>query len=657
LFYTIPARWIYLTIHHNIHRDEFFEKIRKHCVKTDIKELKEKGYVAIPITSGKEASQGTLFHYFEKEEIPYWGVESSLAGVNYKQYIQMQTLDRNGFKTLPFWELSKWLKQDISNESSYILSSNEYQYDEKQLIIEGEHEINAFKQFLTDDPKPTETQRNRKYWKHFFEQMRETDRLRIFIQEKRHKDEMIISFYHSKNANGFFERRYLKPVHIVVSEAQQNEYLFTPAESVLIKKIMLCWESLTGHFEHALRVLHFKGPGYIRCHIDLFEDLSFHVTFKEINPLFPVGEEWLEKQLIYNNIGWNTIISEQNEFATFSPPPENEYEREESILSMEENKLPFHKVNSDIVVENAVVWEEKTNEERENSINEAMNNLKPTRFSRSLNDYLTDIGQFLKSRFFIKNLLAFILSVFIMVQMVKGLLYLYTRHGSGRVVADYTGKRFVTALEEARQQGFHLVTSDEVYVLNRPSGIIISQVPEKGSNIKSGRTIFCVVTGGNAPSVTLPKLSNNDEYEAYQKQLIRLGIYSRIREERFEAEYEEKTIMEVYFEGRKLSNSRINAGLVKLPKGSYLDFVISVRNTDRTPVPQLVCNTYEEAVTNITANDLIVGTIIGPENNESFSGMYVIKQEPAAGEGVFLPKGSAIILYLQKEKPEQCPEY
>jgi beta-lactam-binding protein with PASTA domain len=97
--------------------------------------------------------------------------------------------------------------------------------------------------------------------------------------------------------------------------------------------------------------------------------------------------------------------------------------------------------------------------------------------------------------------------------------------------------------------------------------------------------------------------------------------------------------------------------LVKLPKGSYLDFVISVRNTDRAPVPNLICNTYEEAVTNIIANDLTIGTIMGPESNVSFAGMYVYKQEPMPGEGVFLPKGSPVILYLQPERPAECPEY
>ena len=97
--------------------------------------------------------------------------------------------------------------------------------------------------------------------------------------------------------------------------------------------------------------------------------------------------------------------------------------------------------------------------------------------------------------------------------------------------------------------------------------------------------------------------------------------------------------------------------MVKLPKGSYLDFVISVRNTDRAPVPNLICYIYEEAATNIIANDLTIGTIMGPENNVSFAGMYVYKQEPMPGEGVFLPKGSPVILYLQPERPAECPEY
>ena len=247
--------------------------------------------------------------------------------------------------------------------------------------------------------------------------------------------------------------------------------------------------------------------------------------------------------MLHNQITWYQFIYNQNEFAKHKMPLDIVLEEtEESNILIEEKKLPFQHVNSDIVVvkeetvEEAVV--EEVEDERENRINEAMNNLAPTRFSKNFKDYASGAFRFLTSWFFIKNLLAFIISIFIVINLVKGVLYFYTKHGSAKEVIDYSGMRFDSALEKADAQGFKLVASDEVYVLNRPAGIIISQVPEKGAKIKSGRTIYCVITGGDAPSVTLPKLSNNDEYEAYQKQLLRLGIYSRIREERFESEYE-----------------------------------------------------------------------------------------------------------------------
>lgn len=657
-FYLVPARWLYITIQKKAEIKDFIEKIRKHCPKIDPKALKEYGYTVIPVSSGKIAAQGTLFRFFENEKIPYWGSASIFSSVNFTKSVQIQTLNKNGFKTLPSWQISTWLQQDASHSNKYILSSNEYIFQSKGIEILGEHEISAFKQFISVVPVLNETQRNRKIWHHFYEEINEPDRLNAFLQEYRDDDDLIVPFFNVKKSADSFDRVYLTPVHITKGEDLQIKYLFSVKESELLEKIQSVWSDLTAQIEKGLEILGITCPGYVRFNAVIFEDRSFQILFKEVNPLFSSIDPWLEKQLIYNKITWNHIISHQNEYAKFKIPNEEEMEESEEIfISFEEKKLPFQHLISDIVVEKVELPEEAPEVEKENRIKEAMNNLTPTRFSKKFNDYAIELWHFLKSWFFMKNLLAFIISIFLVVNILKGILYLYTRHGSGKDVIDYSGMSFDSALEKAGDQGFKLVASDEVYVLNRPAGIIISQTPEKGSKIKSGRTIYCVVTGDDAPSVTLPKLSNNDEYEAYQKQLIRLGVYSRIREERFESEYEEKTILEVYFEGKKLSNSRINAGQVKLPKGSYLDFVISVRNTDRAPVPNLICNTYEEAVTNIIANDLTVGTIIGPENNESFSGMFVYKQEPTAGEGVFLPKGSPVILYLQTEKPEQCPEY
>jgi len=667
ILYRVPARWIYLTIQNNLEIQEVFNKVRKHCSKISIAELREKEYRIIPITSGKTAVTGALFQWLEREQLPYWGVAPAFSMVNYKRSAQIQSLSKNGIKTNPFWQISTWLNENSLSDKGYFITSDEYHFNQKTIKISGEHEINAFKDFVKNTPRLAETQRNRKIWQLFFEEIQESIPTNAFIQALE-EDEIIISFFHLKNAQDSFDRFYLTPIHAAKGNDDQINYLYQAHESKLLHKISSVWTAFIEQIEKGLQSLGFNSPGYVTLNATIFEDKSFQLIIKEVSPLFSARDKWIEKIMLHNRITWHQFIYNQNEYAKYKMPIAIELEeKEENIILFEEKKLPFQHVNSDIVVineeaeEESVVEEievqEDAKEERENRINEAMNNLAPTRFSRNFKDYASEAFRFLTSWFFIKNLLAFIVSIFIIVNLVKGVLFLYTRHGSAKEVMDYSGMPFDSALEKAENQGFKLVASDEVYVLNRPAGIIISQVPQKGAKIKSGRTIFCVITGGDAPSVTLPKLSNNDEYEAYQKQLLRLGIYSRIREERYEAEYEEKTILEVYFEGKMLSNSRINASIVKLPKGSYLDFVISVRNTDRAPVPNLICYTYEEAATNIIANDLTIGTIMGPENNVSFAGMYVYKQEPMPGEGVFLPKGSPVILYLQPERPAECPEY
>ncbi|MDP5049672.1 MAG: PASTA domain-containing protein [Saprospiraceae bacterium] len=668
ILYRVPARWIYLTIQNNLEIQEVFNKIRKHCSKISIAELREKEYRIIPISAGKIATTGALFQWLEREQLPYWGVASAFSKVNFKRSTQIQSLNKNGIKTIPFWQISTWLNEKSPSDKGYIITTDEYHFNQKTIKISGEHEINAFRDFVKNTPRIAETQRNRKIWQLFFEEIQESNPSNAYILQALEENEIIISFFHLKNSQDSFDRFYLTPIHAVKGNDDQINYLYQAHESKLLLEISSVWTEFIEQIEKGLQTLGFNSPGYVTLYATIFEDKSFELIFKEVNPLFSARDKWIEKIMLHNQITWYQFIYNQNEYAKFKMPITIELEeKEESIILFEEKKLPFQHVNSDIVVINEeavedveaeeVEVQEDAKKERENRINEAMNNLAPTRFSRNFKDYASEAFRFLTSWFFIKNLLAFIVSIFIIINLVKGVLFLYTRHGSAKEVIDYSGMPFDDALEKAEDQGFKLVASDEVYVLNRPAGIIISQVPQKGAKIKSGRTIFCVITGGAAPSVTLPKLSNNDEYEAYQKQLLRLGIYSRIREERFESEYEEKTILEVYFEGKRLSNSRINASVVKLPKGSYLDFVISVRNTDRAPVPNLICNTYEEAATNIIANDLTIGTIMGPENNVSFSGMYVYKQEPMPGEGVFLPKGSPVILYLQPERPAECPEY
>ena len=400
ILYKVPARWIYLAIQNNLEIQELFNKIRKHCSKIRIAELKEKEYRIIPITSGKIAATGALFQWLDKEQLPYWGVASALSMVNFKRSAQIQSLSKNGVKTIPFWQISTWLNEKSPSDKGYIITTDEYHFNQKTIKISGEHEINAFKDFVKNTPRLAETQRNRKIWQLFFEEIQESTPPTAFIQAVE-EDEIIISFFHLKNSQDSFERFYLTPIHAAKGNDDEINYLYQAHESKLLHKISSVWTEFIEQIEKGLQSLGFNSPGYVTLNATIFEDKSFELIFKEVNPLFSARDKWIEKIMLHNQITWHQFIYNQNEYAKFKMPITIELEeKEESIILFEEKKLPFQHVNSDIVVLNEVAVEdevgeevevqEDAKEERENRINEAMNNLAPTRFSRNFKDYATE---------------------------------------------------------------------------------------------------------------------------------------------------------------------------------------------------------------------------------------------------------------------------
>lgn len=112
---------------------ELFNKVRKHCSKISIAELKEKEYRIIPISSGKIAATGALFQWLEREQLPYWGVASAFSKVNYKRSAQIQSLSKNGIKTIPFWQISTWLNEKSPSDKRYFITTDEYHFNQKRL--------------------------------------------------------------------------------------------------------------------------------------------------------------------------------------------------------------------------------------------------------------------------------------------------------------------------------------------------------------------------------------------------------------------------------------------------------------------------------------------------------------------------------------------
>lgn len=73
---------------------------------------------------------------------------------------------------------------------------------------------------------------------------------------------------------------------------------------------------------------------------------------------------------------------------------------------------------------------------------------------------------------------------------------IFTRHGEEFPLPQVVGKSENEAQELLEKQGLSLQVAGREYSANRPEGVILSQLPEAGMPVKSGRSIKVVVSAG-----------------------------------------------------------------------------------------------------------------------------------------------------------------
>ncbi len=259
---------------------------------------------------------------------------------------------------------------------------------------------------------------------------------------------------------------------------------------------------------------------------------------------------------------------------------------------------------------------------------------------------------FLASTPFLMNLLAMVVFVGGLVLILSMGLNWFTRHGESLQVPNYIGMDLREASRKAKAMSFSIVVIDSVFDPDKRPYEIFQQDPRPLSRVKENRTIYLSLYSSQAPEVTLPSLVGNYDFYQYEKKLRSLKIKAEIKERQFDSKQQENTIIHFFYGDRKITDEDLRQG-VKIPQGSTLQFVVSVRNTGMVPIPDLVCKTYEEAIFLISSMNLNIGTIYGDVADRSAA--YIWKQEPAFDPDQMLRMGEQVNLYLVQDRPSGCP--
>ena len=224
-----------------------------------------------------------------------------------------------------------------------------------------------------------------------------------------------------------------------------------------------------------------------------------------------------------------------------------------------------------------------------------------------------------------------------------------TRHGSRRIVPDFSGIKLDQAQRLAHKYDLTLHINDSLFVPAYDGGIVLDQLPEGGVEVKPGRTVYITINSFRQKMVPVPYVAGRSLRQA--KNMLEIAGLE-IGELIYRADMATNYVLEEYCDGRPVTqNSRIEAEM-----GSGVTLYVGVEGGfGSTVVPRLVGFPLKEAKGRLWELGLNVGKIDFDEGinllNQKDARVYV--QGPTAERSAMLGSRVDLKLTLDEKKLDQ----
>lgn len=224
-----------------------------------------------------------------------------------------------------------------------------------------------------------------------------------------------------------------------------------------------------------------------------------------------------------------------------------------------------------------------------------------------------------------------------------------TRHGSRCTVPDFTGVALHDAQRMARQNKLQLVVNDSLYVPTYDGGIVLDQLPEKGVEVKPGRTVYITINSFSQKMVPVPYVAGRSLRQAKNMlETASLEIDRLVYRPDMATNY----VLEQQCGGKTV----LPGSEMKAEAGSGVTLYVGVAGGYGTTVtPQIVGAPLREAKSRLWENGLNVGRVVFDQGidllNEKEARVY--EQGPAQGSSVALGTSVDLKLTLDGELVER----
>ena len=262
-----------------------------------------------------------------------------------------------------------------------------------------------------------------------------------------------------------------------------------------------------------------------------------------------------------------------------------------------------------------------------------------TQTNKKLPIYFKNLGSFIFSKLFLKNLGLAILLVIILLFGSFYSLNLITHHGEGLSVPDFTGMSIKQVAKEVGKKNLKFGIIDCVFNAPGKRGTVIAQTPPANFKVKEGRTILLTVKTFNPQRIPMPDFTGVSLIQA-KADIETYGL--KIGKLKYIPDIATNNVLEQMYRGKPISPGTL------IEKNSIIDLVLGLGKSNKiTIVPDLKGLTFNDATQNTADHSLNIGILIYDQTVESSQdsiNAIIWKQSP--GKNTQITIGSPIDIWL-----------
>ena len=235
-------------------------------------------------------------------------------------------------------------------------------------------------------------------------------------------------------------------------------------------------------------------------------------------------------------------------------------------------------------------------------------------------------------------------SIILLLVITFTLMQVYTLHGQGKPVPDFTGLTESQLQHLMKSNDLRYTIIDSVHLDNTPKGVVVEQVPKPGEKVKKNRNIFFTINAWSNEQVYIPRvidLSLRDAKAMVESFRLTVGELIYIP-----SEYPNLVL------GQHVNGKPVKDGEM-VPRGTRVDLIIGRGlGNETTVVPNLIGMKLAEARRVTQSVYLNMGATIYDQdimsNTDSLKA-FVWKQNPPSKKGFTRRLGASIDVWLTND--------